>query len=281
MAVYKANAIILRRIPLGETDKIITLLSREGGRYNAVAKGARKTTSRLAGATEPLMFLRAAFAEGMNLDILTQCDIRESFPHLRGDFGLFLRATYVCELLDKTTPERDTVSAPEAFDLLLSTMYILQRAVDPDAAVHAFELQWMRLIGYEPQLFECVRCERPFDGDRVRVAAYAPARGGALCAECANAVRDETMRLSPEAHRVLVDLAASDNARALAAYRLPDNDGRAEIARALRAHLRYRLERDVRSTAFLDAFRLGAMDDPALLSLTNDAPQKDTPRFEP
>src|SRR5438105_3954447 len=101
MAVYKANAIVLRRIPLGETDKIITLFTREYGKYNAVAKGARKTTSRLCGATEPLMFLRAALADGMNLDVLTQCDIRESFPTLRGDFGLFLRATYVCELLDK------------------------------------------------------------------------------------------------------------------------------------------------------------------------------------
>ena len=280
MAVYKANAIILRRIPLGETDKIITLLSREGGKYNAVAKGARKTTSRLAGSTEPLMFLRAALAEGMNLDVLTQCDIRESFPLLRGDFGLFLRATYVCELLDKTTPERDTVSAPEMFDLLLSTLYILQRAVDPDAAVHAFELQWMRLIGYEPQLLDCIRCERTFDGDPVCVAAYAPARGGALCVECANAVRDETMVLSTEAHLSLIRLAAEENARSLAAFQLPEGNARAEIARALRAHLRYRLERDVRSTAFLDAFRLGAMDDPALLSDRATIATKDATRFE-
>ena len=260
MAVYKTNALVLRRIPLGETDKIITLMTRDGGKYNAVAKGARKTTSRLSGATEPLMFLRAALAEGMNLDVLTQCEIRESFGTIRSDFGLYLRATYACELLDKTTPERDTVSAPEAFELLLATLYILQRAVDPDACVHAYELQLMAQIGYEPQLTECIRCERIFDETQVHTAVYAPARGGALCDVCADTVKDETFPLSPIARATMLALRSEDDPRTLAAFLLPDGEPRAEIARALRAHLRYRLERDVRSTAFLDAFRLGAMD---------------------
>lgn len=276
MAVYKTNAIVLRRIPLGETDKIITLMTRDGGKYNAVAKGARKTTSRLAGATEPLMFLRAALAEGMNLDVLTQCDIRESFAILRGDFGLYLRATYVCELLDKTTPERDTVSASEAFDLLLSTLYILQRAVDPDATVHAYELQLMAQVGYEPQLTECVRCERLFDETDVCTVAYAPARGGALCDICASTVKDESFPLSATARITMIALRSEDNARTLAAFLLPDGEPRAEIARALRSHLRYRLERDVRSTAFLDALRIGAMDDIESLMNPPIEPSKDT-----
>jgi len=148
---------------------------------------------------------------------------------------------------------------------LLSTLYILQRAEDPDAAVHAYELQWMALVGYEPQLIECIRCERLFNGNNVRVAAYAPARGGALCDECAATVKDETLRLSSEAHAMLIRLRFEENARALATVHLPEGEGREEIARVLRAHLRYRLERDVRSTAFLDALRVGAMDDPGAL----------------
>ena len=221
MAIYKTNAIILRRMPLGETDKIITVMTRESGKYNAVAKGARKTTSRLAGATEPLMFLKASLAEGMNLDILTQCEIRESFARLRGDFGLYLRATYVCELMDKTTPERDTVSAPEAFDLLLSTLYILQRAVDPDACVHAYELQLMAQIGYEPQLMECMRCERSFDEQSVQTAAFSPARGGALCDICVSHVREETFPLSAIARITMLSLLSEENARTIAAVPSP------------------------------------------------------------
>lgn len=270
MPVYKANALVLRRIPLGETDKIVTLFTREYGKLAAVAKGARKTTSRLAGATEPLMFLRALLYEGMNLDGVTQCEIRESFPLLRADFGLFLRATYCCELLDKLTVDRDP--APEAFDLLLSTLYVLQRAVEPDAAVHAYELQLMAQVGYEPLLTSCVRCERALN-DLDPVAAYSASRGGALCTVCAEQTREEVLKLSPETAATMLRLGAEEDARALAAVELSEAE-RKEMGRVLREHLRFRMERDVRSTAFLDAFRIGAMDD----LLTEDQPKEPPPR---
>jgi DNA repair protein RecO (recombination protein O) len=280
MPVYKANALVLRRIPLGETDKILTLYTREWGKLSAVAKGSRRTTSRLAGATEPLMFLRALLAEGMNLDVLTQAEIRESFPLSRADFGRFLRATYCCELMDRVTEERH--ADPGAFDLLLSTLYILQRAVDPDVPVHAFELQLMAHEGYEPGLDACVRCETPFTGlpadastPCIMESAYSPVRGGALCAECAAATREEVLRMTPETAAIMRRLMSEENARALAALELTPQVSQ-EMNRAIRAHLRYRLERDVRSTAFLDAYRIGAMDDlPDQDNLTNRQPIPD------
>lgn len=268
MPAYKSNFIVLRRIPLGETDKILTLYTREFGKLSAIAKGARRITSRLAGATEPLMFVRALLGEGMNLDIVTQAEIRESFPKLRGDFGLFLRATYCCELLDKTTEER----SPDApvFDLLLSMLYILQRAEDPDAVVHAYELQLMAQAGYEPRLDSCARCEQGFDpAHGIMEAAYSPPRGGVLCEECTTQAREDVIALSPEAAETMRHLAGQTNARTLAATVLAPELSE-QINRVVRAHLRYRLEREMKSTAFLDAFRVGAMDD---LSGSTDAPQ--------
>lgn len=275
MSAYKTKALVLKRIPLGEKDKIVTLYTREYGKLNAVAKGARRTTSRLSGATEPLMYLHGLLAEGMNLDIVTQADVRESFPGLRADFGLFLRATYACELLDRLTVERD----PQAdyFDLLLSTLYILQRAKDPDAAVHAYELKLMALAGYEPRLDACIRCESAFEGD-VTEAAYSPARGGILCDVCSAQTKEETLPFTPAAADWTRRLGDIDDARTLAASEIPPVI-MADINRALRAHLRYRLERDVRSTAFLDAFRVGAMDD-LTLGVGADAPPATGPRWE-
>lgn len=271
MSAYKTRALVIKRIPLGEKDKIVTLYTREYGKLSAVAKGARRTTSRLSGATEPLMFLHGLLAEGMNLDIVTQADVRESFPGLRADFGLFLRATYACELLDRLTVERDPQS--EYFDLLLSTLYILQRAKDPDAAIHAYELKLMALAGYEPRLDACIRCESLFGGD-VTEAAYSPARGGVLCDACSAQTKEETFGFSPASADWMRRLGDIDDARALAALEIP-TQVTPEINRALRAHLRYRLERDVRSTAFLDAFRVGAMDD-----LTLGAGPDTGPRWE-
>ena len=257
MPAYKTNALVLRRISLGETDKILTLFSREYGKFSAIAKGARRTTSRLAGGTEPLLFVRMLLGEGMNLDVVTQVEVRESFQTLKSDFGLYLRATYACELLDKLTAERDPSSA--AFDALLSALYILQRAADPDAALHAYELQLMGLIGYEPRLDACVRCERTW-GEGVLPVGYSAPRGGALCADCNSAVKEETLPVSGETILAMARLAALDDARVLAQMQLTDAV-RDQMNRVLRVHLRYRLERDVRSTAFLDAFRIGAMDE--------------------
>jgi recombinational DNA repair protein (RecF pathway) len=119
----------------------------------------------------------------------------------------------------------------------------------------------MALAGYEPRLDACIRCDRSFDErSGIMVASYSPPRGGALCDECASQAREETMPLSQEAARMMQQLAAEDDARNLAATDLMPETA-SQMNRALRAHLRYRLERDVRSTAFLDAFRVGAMDE--------------------
>lgn len=257
MAVYKANAIILRRIPLSETDKILTLYTREYGKLSGIAKGSRRTTSRLAGAAEPLMFLRALLAEGMNLDVLTQAEIRDSFPVIRSDFGLYLRATYACELMDRLTEERDP--APDAFDLLLSTLYVLQHAADPDAAIHAYEMQLMSLSGYEPRLDACIRCERDYLSEEADPAGFSAGRGGILCSECRSAVREESIVFDRLALETLVQLSSLKDARKRVEAVIPDTV-RDTINRSLRAHLRHRLERDIKSTAFLDAYRIGAAD---------------------
>lgn len=264
MPAYKANAIILRRIPLGETDKILTLYTREYGKLAAVAKGARRTTSRIAGASEPLMFLRALLADGRNFDVLTQAEIRESFPMIRTDFNLFLRATYACEVIDRVSEERDP--SPEAFDLLLSTLYVLQRAVDPDATLHSFELRLMSQMGYEPQLSACAVCDRPLDDTAGIIAAgFSPERGGTVCNACGQTLRNDLLPLSPDTNAWMQYLVECDDARALARVELAPVV-REEMNRVLRSHLRYRLERDIRSTAFLDASRVGALQDIEQLS---------------
>lgn len=253
MPTYKTAALVLRRIPLGEKDKIVTIFSRDRGKLSAVAKGARKPTSKLAGATEPLVLLRAAIAEGSSLDILSEAEVREAFPKLKADYGRYLRATYACELLEKVTEERDP--HPESFDLLLSTLYILQRAAQPDTALHAFELQLLAQIGYEPQLATCIRCDNPFDTDYPPVG-YSPARGGALCIPCTEFLQTEALPCNATTIVLLERLTLLTDAKTLAALELPD-EALTEINRIVRAHLRYRVEREIKSLGMLDAFRLG------------------------
>src|SRR5579871_4481700 len=134
MPSYTAAGLVLRRINLGETDKILTLYTREHGKLSAVAKGARRAGSRLSGATELFTYSR----------------------------NLLARATYLCELLDRLTLERDATMSEELCDLTLSALYLLKRAQDyPDGVVHAYELRLLAALGYAPVLDRCVRCGAP------------------------------------------------------------------------------------------------------------------------
>lgn len=159
MPLYTANAIVLRRIDFGETDRITTLYTRELGKISAIAKGARKPISRLAGATETLTYAKFQLATGKTLDVITQVEVRHSFPRVRSNLRQLAYATYLAELIERFVEEREPNA--DMFDLLLSSLYLLERLNDPEKIAHMFELQFMKLLGYEPTLDKCVRCRKP------------------------------------------------------------------------------------------------------------------------
>ena len=69
--IYKTEAVVVRQSPLGEADRVITMLSPEHGQIRAVAKGVRRSTGRLTGHLELLNRVEVSVAEGRNLDVVT------------------------------------------------------------------------------------------------------------------------------------------------------------------------------------------------------------------
>lgn len=249
MPVYKAIGIVLHRFNLGETDKVVTLLTREAGKLNAVAKGARRAASKLSGATELFMYARLLLATGKSLDIISQCEIHESFPALRSDLPLLARATYLCELTDRLTEEREP--NPDVFDLLLSALYLLQRAREnPDVIVHAFEMRLLTERGYAPVLDHCVKCGQPLERRRI---GFSPSLGGALCNADRYAV-DDAIAISQETLVLMRQLLDAEPEELVPLAPAPTVIR--EVARCLRWYIRFRTERDLKSAEFLDMLRM-------------------------
>jgi len=249
MPVYKADTLVIHRINLGETDKILTLLTRESGKLNAVAKGARRATSKLSGATELFTHSRMLLAVGKSLDIVSQCEIRESFPALRNNLPLLARATYLCELVDRLIEEREP--NPEVFDLLLSALYLMQRAQEhPDVIVHAFEMRLLAERGYAPELGLCVRCSTALPRARV---GFSPSLGGALCSGCRFAAED-AIAVKPETLNLMRRFQEAEPEELLQLAPAPSIAR--EVARCLRRYIRCRAERDLKSAEFLDMLRM-------------------------
>ncbi len=245
--VYRTEAIVLRQRPLGDAAKILVMLTPEHGRLEAVARGVRRTRSRLAGHVEPLTHASLLLARGGKLDIVTQAQIVESFQALRQDLELLSRAFYVAELVERLVGESEE-NYP-LFRLVLDTLTRLAQVAEPDVALRYFEMRVLDLLGYRPQIDRCAVCNRALEAE---TNLYSPLAGGALCTGCvpANGIAE---RLSVNALKWLRVLQRAPFAE-VARVRLPESVA-FEVERHLRGTMQAVLEREVRSGRFLDRVR--------------------------
>jgi len=258
MPSYTTDALVLRRLNYGETDKILTLYSRDKGRISAIAKGARKAVSRLSGATEALTLTRFQLASGRSLEIVTQCEVQEAFTALRQNLPRLAHGLYLADLIDHSVED----DAPNfaLFDLLLQGLFLTQTLPDPALAARWLEVQLLRDLGYAPNLAECAVCHLPLPGafGRDDTFALSALMGGAICPLHAHPAHNEDhSALSLGALRLLLVLdALGPNARETLPALPTPGPKNLDLARlALRRSLRLRLERDLKSLEFLDSLR--------------------------
>jgi DNA repair protein RecO (recombination protein O) len=241
--VYRSEAIILRRSDLGEADRLL-LLATPGGKRRVVAKGVRKTTSRLAGHIELFTHAGLLLAIGRNLDIITQSQTITAHTTLRSDLQRLSCGYYAAELYDRFTEEGDE-SRP-LFQLLVECFGALDRTASPDLVLRSYELRLLHLAGYRPHLHHCAVCGELLTEEADR---FSPPMGGMLCPRDLAADRGAAP-ISGPAFRLLRYLQGQPTSAVETLSLSPQL--RAEVERLLRAYLRQLLERDLKSVTFLD-----------------------------
>ena len=180
--LYRTPAVILKRMDLGEADRIVTLFSRDEGKIRAVAKGVRRTTSRSAGHLEPFTLSDCLLAVGRELDVISQVDTVESFRVIRESLELSTHAYYLAEVVDLLTEDRQE-NRP-VFDILVECLRALSVTPDPRLLLVAFHLNLLDALGYRPELRECVTCRNDIEPDRNHFSAVL---GGVICPTCGTA----------------------------------------------------------------------------------------------
>ena len=244
---YQTEAIIIKKIKLGEADRILTLYTPHLGKIQAVAKGVRRPRSKLAGHLELLTYSQVSLARGRNLDTIIGSQTVDSFLSLKSDLWLTSCALYVTELINQFTAEHDE-NYP-LFQLLLETMHRLCQAGDKELVLHYFELHLLNEVGYRPQLQQCVFCHSPL---KLVTNAFSPSAGGALCPRCSQRW-PLTYPLSVNALEVLRLLQSSDYDTASKLGMNPESSH--ELDEVVSHYLEYLLEREVKSAAWLDVLR--------------------------
>lgn len=173
---YRDRGVVLRTTKLGEADRIITIITSGHGKVRAVAKGARRTRSKLAGHVEPLRHVDLQLYRGRGeLDIVTGAVTLDRWPALRSDLDRLGTAMTLAEAVDQSVHDRGDDSMP--YQMLIGALGRLDRA-HSEMLLPAFLLRLLAHEGTAPMLDGCVvgtGC------DDAPIVAFDPAQGGVTC----------------------------------------------------------------------------------------------------
>ncbi|MEW9049591.1 MAG: DNA repair protein RecO [Neobacillus sp.] len=193
--LQKCEGIVIRSTDYGETNKIVTLYTREWGKIGVMARGAKKPNSRLSSITQ--LFTHGYFLvqRGSGLGTVQQGETITSLRSIGEDIFLTAYASYIVELTDKCTEEKKP--NPFHFELLFQTLNYLNEGYDPDVMMNIYEMKMLNVMGLYPVLNQCSVC-----GSTDGHFSFSIREGGFICHRCLN--KDPYhFKLSPAAVKLL------------------------------------------------------------------------------
>lgn len=195
MPSYTVNAINIGSFDLGESDKVLTVFSRERGMLKAVAKGVKRPGTRMAGRADVLNVNELFLSSGRSFEIITQAQSLETFSKLREDLVRLSCGLYYAELthtFGKGLSEESSLY----FDYLCSSLKLLAESgraagsfekeaglvLDPIWLCLEFEMGLLNLLGFSPELVYCVGCRQVIV--EYNLSRFNLELGGVVCQSC-------------------------------------------------------------------------------------------------
>jgi DNA repair protein RecO (recombination protein O) len=205
MSLTESEAIVLRTYPLREADLLVTLFTRAEGKVRGVARAAKKSKRRFGGALEPMTYVRAFYdvRERQELVRLDSFEVIESPMANEVTYARAVALAHVAELVDELLPDREANDA--IFRLTLSVLHAMKGS-EVWMPVTYFELWLTRLVGFLPELTECIVCGRSLNGSPAYFHALAD---GLMCVDdkrlASSQISNESRALAAQMFRAPVD----------------------------------------------------------------------------
>jgi DNA repair protein RecO (recombination protein O) len=181
MTLVQTSAIVIKSIEWRETSKIISLFTRELGRIDVIAKGARSKKSSIRGNIESINMIEAIiyYSSNRELQILGNVTLQKSFPSIRSDLEktscalsmlelvfIFFRPGYVDQIF---------------FDFFYSHLLELERLKISTVLLWYFLLKLVSYLGFKPEFQKCRKCESRINQINV---LFSFKDGSIICNDC-------------------------------------------------------------------------------------------------
>lgn len=173
----KIEGIVIRTTDYGESHKVVAIFSREAGKISAMARGAKKTNSRLSAVSQPFTYGYFLIQTGKGLGTLQQGEIISSLRGIKEDIFKTAYATYLVELVDRSTQNNEP--NPFLFELLFQSLNYISDDYDPAIITHIFEMKMLHVLGLYPELRQCAVC-----GNTEGKFGFSIKENGLICHRC-------------------------------------------------------------------------------------------------
>jgi DNA repair protein RecO (recombination protein O) len=244
---FRSEAIVISHKDWGEADRMLWLYTRKLGKVQAIAKGVRKMRSRKAGHLEPFTCSNLMFARGRTFLIVTQAETVAPFLDLREDLLKVGYAAYISELLDRFTYEEDDNQL--IYQLLKDTLTRIDGEPEPYPAVRYFEIHLLDLLGYKPELTNCVNCDSLIQPED---QFFSISLGGVVCPRCGSRIQD-ARPISMNTLKYLRHFQRSSYREAARATLSPELNR--DLEQFMQRYITYILERDLNTPAFISRIK--------------------------
>ena len=194
---YKATGINLKAQPLGESDKIVTILTQEFGLIRAVATGARKQNSSLGGRMGMFVVNELLISQGRNLDRITQAETIKTYPGLSKDLGKLAASQYLAEIvLCQALSEQPQIEIYELFNKHLQRLEDIPKTEIKCIVAYLAQgvFQLLNLAGLTPQVESCCLTQRLLTPDWTNPqwqVGFSIPSGGIICLDAWKSLRKE------------------------------------------------------------------------------------------
>lgn len=174
--ITKVEGIIVSEVDYKESSKIVNIFTKEHGIIGALARGAKRLKSNLAGVTSKLTYgtFYINYKE-KGLSILSEVDIINSFKNIKKDLERISYASYLTELVTQVYRHEQNSNI---YELYINGLKKIEANLDPMVILNIIELKLLDNLGIRPIIDSCVNC---CSTDVITISSY---KGGFLCQKC-------------------------------------------------------------------------------------------------
>lgn len=153
----KTQGLVIREQTVGESDRLVTLLTADYGLVKAFVRRAKNIKSNNVSATSLFAYSEFTLYRSREAYVVDNAVANEVFFDLRKDINALSLAQYFVQLAYFLCAEEQP--APDTLRLLLNALHLLCKGKKSHKLIKSVvELRMLALGGYMPNLLACYRC---------------------------------------------------------------------------------------------------------------------------